>query len=100
MNVGKYGTPTRCNNNSFIDLQDQLNVFQASFCPSSHERKIEMFLQHMVWCPVDVVCMVKHKSSLIMNIEFHLSIWLNLFKCVAHVMRTEGEWSVVRNVVF
>jgi hypothetical protein len=33
--VGKYGTPTRCNNNSFIDLQDQLNMFQASFCPSS-----------------------------------------------------------------
>jgi hypothetical protein len=33
--VGKYGTPTRCNNNSFIDLQDQLNMFRASFCPSS-----------------------------------------------------------------
>jgi hypothetical protein len=32
----KYGTPTRCNNNSFfIDLQDQLNMFRASFCPSS-----------------------------------------------------------------
>jgi hypothetical protein len=36
-NVGKvkYGTPTRCNNNSFIDLQDQLNMFRANFCPSS-----------------------------------------------------------------
>jgi hypothetical protein len=33
--VGKNGTPTRCNNNSFIDLQDQLNMFRASFCPSS-----------------------------------------------------------------
>ena len=27
--------PTRCNNNSFIDLQDQLNMFRANFCPSS-----------------------------------------------------------------
>jgi hypothetical protein len=35
LQVGKYGTPTRCNNNSFIDLQDQLNMFRASFCPSS-----------------------------------------------------------------
>jgi hypothetical protein len=31
----KYGTPTRCNNNGFIDLQDQLNMFWANFCPSS-----------------------------------------------------------------
>ena len=27
--------PTRCKNNSFIDLQDQLNMFRANFCPSS-----------------------------------------------------------------
>ena len=27
--------PTRCNNNSFIDLQDRLNMFRANFCPSS-----------------------------------------------------------------
>jgi hypothetical protein len=26
MLVGKYGRPTRCNNNSFIDIQDQLNM--------------------------------------------------------------------------
>jgi hypothetical protein len=26
---------TWCNNNSFIDLQDQLNMFRAKFCPSS-----------------------------------------------------------------
>ena len=26
--------PTRCNNNEFIDLQDQL-MFRATFCPSS-----------------------------------------------------------------
>ena len=25
--------PTRCKNNSFIDLQDQLNMFRANFCP-------------------------------------------------------------------
>jgi hypothetical protein len=31
----KYGTPTRCNSNNFIDLQDQLNMFRANFCPSS-----------------------------------------------------------------
>jgi hypothetical protein len=33
--INKYGTPTRCNNNSFIDLQDQLNIFRANLCPSS-----------------------------------------------------------------
>jgi hypothetical protein len=27
--------PTRCSNNSFIDLQDQLNMFRANVCPSS-----------------------------------------------------------------
>ena len=27
--------PKRCNNNSFIDLQEQLNMFRANFCPSS-----------------------------------------------------------------
>ena len=36
INVGKViRKPTRCNNNSFIDLQDQLNMFRANFCPSS-----------------------------------------------------------------
>jgi hypothetical protein len=33
--VKYYGTPTRCNNNRFIDLQDQLNVFRANLCSSS-----------------------------------------------------------------
>ena len=36
INVGKViQKPTRCNNNSFIDLQDQLNMFRANLCPSS-----------------------------------------------------------------
>jgi hypothetical protein len=36
---------------SFIDLQDQLNMFQANFCPSSRAQDLD-FLQHMVQCPV------------------------------------------------
>jgi hypothetical protein len=47
MHVCKYGTLTRCNNNSFIDLQDQLNMFRARFCPSSGAQDWD-FLQHMV----------------------------------------------------
>jgi hypothetical protein len=47
----KYGTPTRCNNTSFIDLQDQLNKFRAYFCPSSGAQDLD-FLQHMVQYPV------------------------------------------------
>jgi hypothetical protein len=42
---------TRCNNNSFIDLQDQLNMFRAKFCPSSGAQDLD-FLQHMVQYPV------------------------------------------------
>ena len=35
-NIGKViQKPTRCINNSFTDLQDQLNMFRANFCPSS-----------------------------------------------------------------
>jgi hypothetical protein len=43
----KYGTPTRCNNNSFLDLKDQLNMFRANFCLSSGTQDLD-FLQHMV----------------------------------------------------
>jgi hypothetical protein len=31
----------------FIDLQDQLNMFRANFCPSSGAQDL-VFLQHMV----------------------------------------------------
>jgi hypothetical protein len=43
-NVGKVNMelPTRCNNNSFIDLQDQLNMFRANFA-HLQERKTETF---------------------------------------------------------
>ena len=47
--------PTRCNNNSFIDLQDQSNMFRTNFCPSSGAQDCGFFLQHMVQCPVVVV---------------------------------------------
>jgi hypothetical protein len=35
MYVNNIEKPTRCNNNTFIDLLDQLNIFRANVCPSS-----------------------------------------------------------------
>ena len=32
----------RCNNNSFIDLQDQLNIFRAKVCPKYVELILEI----------------------------------------------------------
>jgi hypothetical protein len=51
--------PTRCNNNSVIDLQDQLNMFRANFCPSSGAQDLD-FLQHMVQYPVKMENTIYH----------------------------------------
>ena len=41
--------PTRCNKNSFIDLQDQLNMFRVNFA-HLQERKTEVF--YNIWYSV------------------------------------------------
>jgi hypothetical protein len=45
--LNKQSLTTRCNDNGFIDLQDQLNMFRANFCLSSGAQDLH-FLQHIV----------------------------------------------------
>ena len=68
--------PTRCNSNSFIDLQDQLNMFLANFCPSSGAH-IPYYLTYID----DARSNTNQGQSALLRISHdHLSICLYLFQ--------------------